>query len=244
MLALERTLVTRGGSALTEEAAMPAKRSAQPVPSEAGLGGSGLSTRAARRKMTVEERRQQIVETAAELFDAAGYASTTMDDLAAAVGVAKPTLYHYFQRKEDILHSIHEEFIDLLVGRHEARLGAGLGPEQLLLEVMADLLELMETHHGHVRVFFEHHRELSAEAQVPIKHKRDAYEQMVQDLFSRGVVSGAFRPVDVRLATLATFGMCNWAYQWYRSTGELRSREIAYQFWSFLVLGLGARGQP
>ena len=47
------------------------------------------------------------------------------------------------------------------------------------------------------------------------------------------------RQTDRHLATLATFGMCNWAYQWYRPGGPLRSREIAYQFWSYLVYGLG-----
>jgi len=197
------------------------------------------SARAARRQMSAEERQQQIVTTAAQLFDRVGYAKTTMNDIAQAVGVAKPTLYHYFQSKDEILHWIHEEFIDLLIVRHERRLGEGLRPEQLLLEVMADVLELMETHRGHVRVFFEHYRELAADAQEPIRHKRDHYESMVRDLFREGISIGVFRDTDPRLATLATFGMCNWAYQWYRSGGELRPREIAYKFWGYLMDGVG-----
>jgi AcrR family transcriptional regulator len=197
------------------------------------------SRRETRRNMSVEERRHQIVTRAAELFDQSGYSTTTMDDIAAAVGVAKPTLYHYFDSKDRILTSIHEEFIDLLISQHEARRDAGLKPEQLLLEVMADILELMQTHRGHVRVFFEHHRELPSEVQVPMREKRDRYESMVEQLYSEGVKSGAFRPVNPTLAALATFGMCNWAYQWYDASGTMRTREIAYQFWSFLVHGVG-----
>jgi TetR/AcrR family transcriptional regulator, cholesterol catabolism regulator len=197
------------------------------------------SIRAARRRMSADERRQQIITTAAQLFDQAGYVNTTMDDIAQAVGLAKPTLYHYFQSKDEILHWIHEEFIDLLIVRHEKRLGASLRPEQLLLEVMADVLELMETHHGHVRVFFEHFRELPPDAQEAIHRKRDHYEAMVRDLFTEGIKTGVFRETDPKLATLATFGMCNWAYQWYHSSGESRSREIAYQFWSYLMDGVG-----
>ncbi|MDN4160190.1 TetR/AcrR family transcriptional regulator [Nocardioides abyssi] len=189
--------------------------------------------------MSSTERRQQIVSRAAGLFDKTGYSSTTMDDIAKEVGVAKPTLYHYFPSKDDILHAIHEEFIDLLIDRHEARSETGLRAEQLLLEVMADILELMETHRGHVRVFFEHHRELPAEARGPIKAKRDRYERIVEDLIAAGVESGVFRQADPHLAALATFGMCNWAYQWYRPGGALRSRELAYQFWNYLVYGLG-----
>lgn len=198
------------------------------------------SVRAARRRMSAGERRQQIVTAAAQLFDQAGYADTTMNDIAQTVGVAKPTLYYYFQSKDEILHLIHDEFIDLLILRHEQRLGAGLRPEQLLLEVMADVLELMETHRGHVRVFFEHYRELAADAQEPIRRKRDHYESMVRDLFRQGIRIGVFRDTDPRLATLAMFGMCNWAYQWYHPGGELSSREIAYQFWSHLMDGVRA----
>jgi AcrR family transcriptional regulator len=195
--------------------------------------------RAARRRMSPAERRQQIISLAAGLFDQSGYSSTTMDDIARQVGVAKPTLYHYFPSKDDILHAIHEEFIDLLIGRHEARAGTGLRAEQLLLEAMADILELMDTHRGHVRVFFEHHRELPAEARGPIRFKRDRYEKMVEDLIGNGIEVGVLRETDRHLAALAIFGMCNWAYQWYRPGGPARSREIAYQFWSFVVYGLG-----
>jgi AcrR family transcriptional regulator len=189
--------------------------------------------------MSPAERRQQIISLAAGLFDESGYSNTTMDDIAREVGVAKPTLYHYFPSKDDILHAIHEEFIDLLISRHEARAGTGLRPEQLLLEAMADILELMETHRGHVRVFFEHHRELPSEARGPIRVKRDHYEKIVEDLIAEGMAMGVLRQTDAHLATLATFGMCNWAYQWYRPGGALRSREIAYQFWNYLIYGLG-----
>ena len=197
--------------------------------------------RAARRRMSSTERRQQIVARAAGLFDQSGYASTTMDDIARDVGVAKPTLYHYFPSKDDILHAIHEEFIDLLIERHDARTGTGLPPEHLLLEVMADILELMETHRGHVRVFFEHHRELPAEARGPIKVKRDRYERIVEELVEEGMASGVIRTTDAHLAALAAFGMCNWAYQWYRPGGPHSTRGIAETFWGLLTDGLAPR---
>jgi AcrR family transcriptional regulator len=190
--------------------------------------------------MSNQERRQQIIDTAADLFDKTGYSYTSMDDIAQAIGVAKPTLYHYFQSKHEILHTINEELIDMLTSRHEQRLGAGLAPEQLLLEAMADILELMDTHRGHVRVFLEHHRELPPAAQGPMKAKRDHYEGMVEAIFVDGMRSGVFRTVDAHLATLGVLGMCNWVYQWFSSSGPLGSREIAYQFWSFFVYGVGS----
>lgn len=199
--------------------------------------------RLARRSLSTEERRQEIVTTSAELFDDAGYSSTTMEDISRAVGIAKPTLYHYFAGKEEILFSIHEEFIDLLISRHEQRLGRALSPEHLLLEVMADILELMESHRGHVRVFFEHYRELPALHRETIRVKRDHYEAMIEDIFVGGIEANVFHITNPKLATLAMFGMCNWAYQWYQRQGPMHTRDIAYVFWDFLVHGV-AVGRP
>jgi AcrR family transcriptional regulator len=190
--------------------------------------------------MSSGERRDEIVTVAAQLFDESSFAGVTMDDIAKRIGIAKPTLYHYYASKDEILHAIHEEFIELLLERHEAREGSGLRPEQLLLEAMADILELMQTHRGHVRVFFEHHRELTPDARNAIRGKRDQYEQLIEQLIVDSVDRNAFRPVNPRLATLAVFGMCNWAYQWYRSSGAVRPREIAYLFWNYIVFGFAS----
>jgi AcrR family transcriptional regulator len=183
-------------------------------------------------------RRREIVRRAAILFDEQGYHQTSMENIAEAVGIRKPSLYYYFKSKDELLFWIHEEFVDWLLERHDARLKLPLAPTQLVHEMIADILELMETHRGHVRVFFEHHRELAGKHKEKIKLKRDRYHAMVEDIVRRGVETGEFRTVDVRLTTLAIFGTVNWAYQWYRSDGRLRPREIAYVFSDLLLNGM------
>ena len=187
------------------------------------------------------QRRREVVAGAAALFDNAGYHSTTVEDIANAVGLAKPTLYHYFKSKDEILFWIHEEFIDLLIARQEARLATEMPARQRLLEIMADMLDVIETHRGHVRVFFEHLRELPVEQQETISRKRDIYEGYVEAEIQRGIDVGEIRAIDVRMATLALFGICNWAYQWYRPDGRLRTRELAYAFWDMLMNGIAEK---
>jgi AcrR family transcriptional regulator len=188
--------------------------------------------------VNADSRRREIVAGAAELFDREGYYATNMNSVARAVGLQKPTLYHYFSSKNEILHWIHEEFIDLLIEKQQARIDEGLTPADELRAVMEDVLQLMDTHRGHVRVFFEHYRELSDDDQETIKEKRDRYQGLVEDAVARGVASGAFREVDPRLTTLALFGMCNWTYQWYRQGGNLQSQAIADFFWDLLLNGI------
>ena len=185
-----------------------------------------------------DRRRAEIIALSATLFDQHGYSSVSMEQIALAAGLAKPSLYHYFRGKDEILSGIHETFIDILLERQDQRRQLDLPADVVLLGAMTDIFGLMETHRGHVRVFFNHHRELPEEAQATMRAKRDAYELMVENLYVEGMAAGTFRKADPKLASLATFGMCNWAYQWFRPGGPMRTREIAYQFWGFLVHGL------
>jgi AcrR family transcriptional regulator len=193
------------------------------------------------RKVNADERRREIVTKAAAVFDTEGYHTTNVTTVAGVAGLKKPTLYHYFSSKDEILFWIHEEFIDLLISKQVARDNSGLSAAESLCEVMSDVLRLMDTHRGHVRVFFEHHRELSLEHRKTIAAKRDRYASMVEIEVARGVEASEFRDLDPRLTTLALFGMCNWTYQWYRSNGPRTSSEIAEFFSDLLLEGLRRR---
>jgi len=48
------------------------------------------------RRLTAEQRRQQLFAVALELFAQRGYRATTMDDIAERAGVTKPLLYQHF----------------------------------------------------------------------------------------------------------------------------------------------------
>lgn len=61
------------------------------------MAGNQTTTRT---RLAREERKRQILSEAHTLFAARGYATVTMDEVAAAVGVTKPLLYNYFGNKE------------------------------------------------------------------------------------------------------------------------------------------------
>ena len=61
-------------------------------------------------------RRAQLIETAIEVFAAAGYHDTTMDRIATAAGVTKPVLYQHFPSKHDLflvlLHDVGRRLVE------------------------------------------------------------------------------------------------------------------------------------
>jgi TetR/AcrR family transcriptional regulator, cholesterol catabolism regulator len=184
------------------------------------------------------QRLRQIIQAAAVLFDELGYHRTGMEDIAEAVGLSKPTLYHYTKSKGELVFWIHDEIAVLMLERLRARIEAGTAPEENLFEVIADTLEIMDTHPGYLRVFLEHHRDIPEEYREQAQAKRDEYFTLVRGVVEEGVELGVFATDDPRLTALALHGMANWAYQWYRTGGTLASREIAGHLWSSLVFGL------
>src|SRR5258708_37510863 len=64
------------------------------------------------REATVDSR-QEILRTAARLFQQRGYDATSMNDVAAALKLSKGGLYHHFQSKDEILFEIMNHAMDI-----------------------------------------------------------------------------------------------------------------------------------
>jgi AcrR family transcriptional regulator len=70
-----------------------------------------LSVRAAQKELLI----QRVHDAAWELFFKQGYSATTADQIAAAAGVRRATLYKYFRGKEEILRMIAERYAERLI---------------------------------------------------------------------------------------------------------------------------------
>ncbi len=189
-----------------------------------------------------EIRRAEILEAAAALFDELGFHRTTTAAIADRVGTAKATVYHYFKAKHDILYAIHDEWIDELLSLFAATTADTDDPVKVVHAVMHDIVALIDQKPGHVRVFFEYFRELPAGLQKSAKVKRDRYEDLVESAILQGMKDGSIAWQDPRTASFALFGMCNWAYQWYRPGGKLTHEEVSKQLFTIFMSGVGSRG--
>ena len=59
------------------------------------------------------DSRQEILRTAARLFQQRGYDATSMNDVAAALKLSKGGLYHHFQSKDEILYEIMNHAMEI-----------------------------------------------------------------------------------------------------------------------------------
>jgi len=187
-------------------------------------------------------RREEIISAAAELFGKVGYHQTSMEDIADAVGISKPTLYHYTKSKSEIVFWIHDKIADRMVSSLEASIESGLPPHERLWHVIHETLLVMESEPGHLAVFFEHYRDLAPTEQAVAKKKRDHYYDLVVQSIRDGVDDGSLVSDDPVLTAFGLFGMTNWAYQWFRPGAGRTSAEVAEHLWGLLMRGLATDG--
>ncbi|MFE3601004.1 TetR/AcrR family transcriptional regulator [Streptomyces sp. NPDC059096] len=87
-------------------------------------------TTGVRRRMGVEERKQQLIGVALELFGHRSPEDVSIDDIAAAAGISRPLVYHYFPGKQSLYEAALRRAADELAARflepHEGPLGARL----------------------------------------------------------------------------------------------------------------------
>jgi TetR/AcrR family transcriptional regulator len=146
------------------------------------------------------------VLAAAELFADRGLDATKMEDIAAATGVPKATLYYYFEGKEEILTFLFTEILDEVA---EAIAGALATPGTASDRLAAAIL-------AHLRVFERFPMasralqfDLGRAARVPLIAQRvdAAFLDPVHALLVEGASDGSLRPVDhPRLAALGILG--------------------------------------
>ncbi len=206
---------------------------------------AGRPTRPALRAR-YDRRQQEMVYGAAHVFAQRGYDQTTMQDLAASMGLATGALYHYFGSKEQLLISICDQLMEPLLGRARA-LMRGDDPPQAQLRALVRLwVAHVIEHRDHMLVFQQERHAIEAGEQWRgVRDSRKAFERLVQRALLRAHVGG--RPgADRRLVLVALLGMVNHTAQWYRPRGRLSPDDIADGYVELLIVPgggpLGCRG--
>lgn len=184
--------------------------------------------------------RARILRAAAALFHARGFEGTSMNQIAAAVGIQKSSLYHHFRSKDELLFDILRHTVDVAIGGLQAIVAADLSAAQRLrLAVRHHVINLVEDL-DNVACFIEESKALGPRHREAYIVRRDAYERCFREIIEEGIARGEFRPADVRLAGFAVLGMCNWIVRWYHPDGPNTPEEVARQFGDLAVAALAA----
>lgn len=187
-----------------------------------------------------ELKRDAVLETAVKLFNERGFHATSLTDVADALNVTKPTIYHYFTNKDEILfacvrrgvESIRDAALDV-----ESRGGNGM---ERLKAHMRNYAIVMTNDFGMCVTRTADH-ELSADSRKRFRAMKRETDVTIRRVVEEGMRDGSIAPGDARLVTFTLAGALNWIARWYDSKGPLTREQIADGCVATLVQGLAPR---
>ncbi|UKD59452.1 MULTISPECIES: TetR/AcrR family transcriptional regulator [Amycolatopsis] len=184
--------------------------------------------------------RRALVEAALKLFEKDGFHATSVQKIVDTAKLTKGAFYYHFETKEDVLHEIHDQFMDFQLRRIREVLAEGGAPERVLRRVMTEVLvEPIGIYRAEISIFQQERRFLSSTTFASIERKRDEFEALVTQVVERGIESGAFKPVaTARVLAFAVIGVAAWAHTWLDPRGEMTPRQIGDAFGEIVVAGL------
>jgi AcrR family transcriptional regulator len=183
------------------------------------------------------DAREAILDAAARLFAANGYAATGTREIATEVGLRQASLFHYFSRKEDILAELLDRTVSpsldataWLAGRSE--------PAQirLYLVVRQDVINLFGSRHtlAALQLLPEARSERFADFWAKRARLRRRYQALVREMSRAGLVIDA----PIELMTDVVFGAVEATMTWSERSRRSSPVQIANTIAAAAVRGI------
>jgi TetR/AcrR family transcriptional regulator, cholesterol catabolism regulator len=201
------------------------------------------------REAAVLESRQEILHTAARLFQQRGYDATSMNDIANSLKLSKGGVYHHFQGKDEILFEIMNHAMEITEERVLAPVRRISDPGERLRALIRLHMEIvLSPRDREITVMLHENHPLPPGLRKRINQRKKDYVHFVENLIAD--VQKAFNKekhlspgspsVSPRAAAFALLGMINWIYQWYKPEGNLQAQTLIPQFTNLFLEGIFA----
>jgi AcrR family transcriptional regulator len=182
---------------------------------------------------------EQTLTAAHELFAARGYATVTMDEVAATVGVTKPLLYNYFGNKERLYLACMEPAGDALVTAVVGAIERTSTPEQALRSGIHAFFEFVDRDRGAWRVLFDE----TLPIESGIARRVGEYRTRITDLVAAALLAqlSPSSQLQVEALSVALLGAVEALARWWLRTEALTAADAAELLIATVEPGLAAR---
>lgn len=179
-------------------------------------------------------KRQVVLRTAAQIFSRRGFYQTTLAQIAEDLKIAKPTLYHYFKSKDEILLEIQQAAIAQMLDANID--GTASGREQIRA-FFHRYVEMIVDDFG-TCLIMTGVLPLMPDNRTLVRRGSKSIELILRDMLKRGIDDGSIMPCDPAIEVKFIFGALNWIPYWYRTEGSLDVEGLADRAIEFVMRGL------
>jgi AcrR family transcriptional regulator len=167
-----------------------------------------------------------LLDVAVAAFNERGYDATSMDELAARLGITKSAIYHHVSSKVDLLRMALDRALDALFAVTEEP-GATTGRAIDRLEhVVRGSVHVLTAELAFVTLLLRVRG--NSEVERTALQRRREFDRIVTDLVRAAEDEGDVRPdVDPAVTSRLLFGTVNSLTEWYRPDGGLSADDLA-----------------
>jgi TetR/AcrR family transcriptional regulator len=189
----------------------------------------------------IEKRRRAMLQTAIRSFNRNGFHSTSMEAIAAELGLTKGTLYHYYESKTDLLYEcLLQALEDGRAMAEKAGQGGGSGVEKLERFLRLQFSTLAGSNGS--SWLMADISALPPQQRAEVRRQSRLVDAMLQEFIADGIADGSIEPTEPRIAEFFIMGALNWVPRWYSPEGSMTSDELASIFIAIVLTGLKSKG--
>ena len=216
-------------------------RTARSRAATANGGDSASAWRKGRKRLRDHAvKRDAVIQVAARAFNERGFHNTSLDDIAAALEVTKPTIYYYVTNKEQLLFQCFVTGLEPIRTALRAVKRSKAPARERLNSVLRQYAQAVASEFGWCMVRAEN-QDLSPSMSRHIRALKVEIDQGIRRLLREGVRDGSIQPCDVRMTAFALAGALNWIAHWYREKQAMTAAQIADAFVTIFEEGLRPR---
>jgi AcrR family transcriptional regulator len=188
-------------------------------------------------------KREAVIRAAARAFNARGFHNTSLDEIAAALNVTKPTIYYYVENKEQLLLECILTGLERVLEPFRRARSPGISAREQLNEMIRHYAQAIASEYGGCMVRAED-LGLAPESMARIKKLKSEIDHGIRRLLDEGARDGSIDTPDPKMTAFALAGALNWIAHWYREDQSMSAAEIADAFVRIFNHGLTPRADP
>jgi AcrR family transcriptional regulator len=191
------------------------------------------------------DTRSRILLAAIRMFGAHGFESTTMRDLAGAVGIKAPGIYNHFGSKEEILNAAIEwamgDFSTYVIGPDDPKDLPDRRLEGIVVRHVSYQINDPQATRAFDMFMYGPAREkyVSRHAIESVRSLSKQYVAVVSDLLQQ--LDRKLKPREARMRALVITDMCDTVTRWYRADGPYSPDRIGGFYWLLVSKMIGVK---
>lgn len=192
---------------------------------------------AAQREQERASKREAVLLAAVRMFNQRGFHATSLDDVAASIGISKPLIYHYLGAKDQVLFKCMRIGLEQLrEAAEEVARQPGTGMDRLkrFLRRYAECI-MEDFSRCVIRTGDE---ALAPESRPPFRALKAEIDQAMRKLIADAAADGSAKITDVKLTAFTFAGALSWTARWHDPSGSLPPADIAEQMVEILTRGI------